>query len=56
VFTIGAMFDDFDIACWFLDATCSTCGALLTAPCPADRPDGKFDELSEGDLGDFFDD
>lgn len=42
VLRLRALFDDYDIAMWFLDAECDACGALLTAPCPPDRPEGYW--------------
>ncbi len=36
-FYIRAMFDDYEIATYFLDMQCAECGALLTAPTPLDR-------------------
>lgn len=40
VFRVLAVFDAYDIAAWYTDAECAECGALLTAPCPPDMPDG----------------
>jgi hypothetical protein len=31
------MFDNYEIATYFLDMECTECGALLTAPTPLDR-------------------
>jgi hypothetical protein len=39
VFKIKAMFEDYDIAVWFVDGECDDCGTLLTVPCPVDDPD-----------------
>lgn len=39
VFTIKAVFEDYEIAGYYLDATCAICDSPLTAPCPVDRPD-----------------
>ena len=36
VLVVRAVFEDHDIAAWFLDAECACCGAPMTAPCPAD--------------------
>jgi hypothetical protein len=36
-FYIRAMFDNFELATYFLDMQCTECGALLTAPTPLDR-------------------
>lgn len=42
VLTVQAIFDNYDIAAWFVDAQCAECGTLLTAPCPPDRPGHYF--------------
>lgn len=39
VFTIKAAFEDYEIVGYYLDAECTGCGSLVTAPCPIDRPD-----------------
>ena len=36
-FYVRAIFDDYEIATYFLDMQCVECGALLTAPTPLDR-------------------
>ncbi len=36
LFKVGCMFEDNEISLWFTDAECADCGALLTAPTPAD--------------------
>ena len=36
-FYIRAVFDNFELATYFLDMQCTECGALLTAPTPLDR-------------------
>ena len=36
VLKIKAIFENNDIVLWFTDAECDDCGALLTAPTPAD--------------------
>ena len=36
-FYVRAVFDDYEIATYFLDMQCVECGALLTAPTPLDR-------------------
>lgn len=36
-FYIRAIFEDYEIATYFLDMQCAQCGALLTAPTPLDR-------------------
>jgi hypothetical protein len=37
VFIIYATFDDYEISMYGLNAECSACGALLTAPCLVDK-------------------
>ena len=39
VFNVAVTFEDYEIAWWFLDATCVNCNALVRVPCPADDPD-----------------
>ena len=36
-FYIKAVFDNYEIAQYFLDMQCVSCGSLLTAPTPVDR-------------------
>jgi len=36
-FYIRAVFENYEIATYFLDMQCTECGALLTAPTPLDR-------------------
>ena len=36
-FYIRAIFDNYEIAQYFLDMQCVNCGSLLTAPTPVDR-------------------
>ena len=36
-FLVRAMFEDYEIATYFLDMTCANCGSLATAPTPVDR-------------------
>jgi len=36
-FYVRAMFDNYEIATYFLDMVCVNCGSLLTAPTPVDR-------------------
>ncbi len=36
-FYVRAIFDNYEIATYFLDMQCVECGALLTAPTPLDR-------------------
>jgi len=38
-FTIKAVFEDYEIVGYYLDAECAGCGSPLTAPCPVDRMD-----------------
>lgn len=38
VLVVRAVFEDYAVAAWFLDAECACCGAPMTAPCPADDP------------------
>lgn len=37
IWNIKAIFDDFEIATYFLDMECANCGSLATAPTPLDR-------------------
>jgi hypothetical protein len=37
VFNLKVIFDDFEIAQYFLDMECSSCGSLATAPTPVDK-------------------
>ena len=36
-FYVRTMFENYEIATYFLDMQCTECGALLTAPTPLDR-------------------
>jgi hypothetical protein len=36
-FMVRAIFDNYEIATYFLDMICVSCGSLLTAPTPVDR-------------------
>lgn len=36
---IKAVFEDYELAGYQLDAECAECGSPLTAPCPVDRPE-----------------
>ena len=36
-FYVRAVFENYEIATYFLDMQCTECGALLTAPTPLDR-------------------
>lgn len=38
-FYVRAIFQDYEIATYFLDMICSECGSLATAPTPLDRED-----------------
>ena len=38
VFNALVSFEDYEIVWYFLDATCSSCGNIVTIPCPVDRP------------------
>jgi hypothetical protein len=38
VLVVRAVFEDYAVAAWFLDAECACCGAPMTAPCPSDDP------------------
>jgi hypothetical protein len=37
IFNIKAVFDNYEIATYFLDMECVECGNLATAPTPLDR-------------------
>jgi len=37
IFFIRAVFDDYEIATYFLEMQCAECGSLATAPTPLDR-------------------
>ena len=37
IWNVKAIFDDFEIATYFLDMECVNCGSLATAPTPLDR-------------------
>lgn len=32
-------FEDYNIAGWYLNGKCESCGAPVTLPCPVDSPD-----------------
>jgi hypothetical protein len=36
LFKVGCMFEDNDIAMWFVNGECAACGALVKVPTPAD--------------------
>lgn len=38
VFNVMAAFEDYEITWYFLDATCVSCGNIVTVPCLADKP------------------
>lgn len=52
VLNVQAVFEDYDIAAWFMDASCAACGALVTAPCPPDRPEEYWplEDAAPGDV------
>jgi len=37
VFNVMACFEDYELVWYFLDATCASCGNLVTVPCPVDK-------------------
>jgi hypothetical protein len=37
VFNVMCSFEDYELVWYFLDATCVSCGNLVTAPCLVDR-------------------
>jgi hypothetical protein len=37
IWNLKVVFDDFEIATYFLDMECVNCGSLATAPTPVDR-------------------
>jgi len=37
IFNLKVMFHDYEIAQYFIDMECASCGSLLTAPTPVDR-------------------
>ena len=37
VFSVMAAFEDYELSWYFLDATCVSCGNLVTVPCPIDK-------------------
>lgn len=37
IFNVKVIFDDYEIATYFLDMECAQCGSLATAPTPVDR-------------------
>ena len=39
IFNVKAIFDNFELATYFLDMECANCGSLATAPTPVDRTD-----------------
>lgn len=39
IWNIKAIFDNFELASYFLDMECANCGSLATAPTPVDRTD-----------------
>jgi len=39
IFNVKAIFNDYELATYFLDMECANCGSLATAPTPVDRTD-----------------
>ena len=39
VWNVKASFDDYELATYFLDMECSSCGTYAKAPTPLDRPE-----------------
>lgn len=39
IWNVKVIFDDYEIATYFLDMECANCGSLATAPTPVDRTD-----------------
>jgi hypothetical protein len=39
VFVVKAVFEDYELAGYYLDADCAVCDSPVTAPCPVDRPE-----------------
>ena len=39
VFNVMASFEEYELVWYFLDATCTSCGNLVTVPCPVDNPE-----------------
>ncbi|MBM3669954.1 MAG: hypothetical protein FJW97_08090 [Actinobacteria bacterium] len=39
ILVIRAVFEDYELTGYLLDAECACCGSPVTAPCPLDRPD-----------------
>jgi hypothetical protein len=37
IFNVKVIFDNYEIATYFLDMECANCGTLVTAPTPLDR-------------------
>ena len=37
IFNVKVIFDNYEIATYFLDMECANCGSLVTAPTPLDR-------------------
>ena len=42
VFSVMAAFEDYELSWYFLDATCVSCGNLVTVPCPVDKDAAQF--------------
>lgn len=41
VFNLKVIFEDFEVATYFLDMECANCGTLATAPTPIDRNESE---------------
>lgn len=41
VFLVRAVFEDYEMSGYYLDAECAACGSPVTVPCPVDRPSGE---------------
>jgi len=41
IWNLKAIFDNFEIATYFIDMECANCGSLATAPTPVDREAGQ---------------
>jgi C4-type Zn-finger protein len=38
IWIVKAIFEDYDLAVYFLDMECASCGSYAKAPTPLDRP------------------
>ena len=41
VFNVMAVFEDYEMVWYFLDATCTNCGNIVTVPCPVDKDESQ---------------